>query len=307
MTWQNENVKYLLVGLVSILLIIAMGFSACAKPAPAPAPALTPTPAPTPETTTYTAEWAKNQVSAYLNSLTKGPDAIRYLAELQSQGYFESRFSQSEVDQDLGGHKYSGWQVYYRLTDRPSKEYWDNLNWTVCKDGYVAEGSNGALLVKADLMELSQSPAPAPTPAPAPAPAPTPKPEYYPFESQDAREAAMSHAYLLVVERLENLAQTPEAREYVGAFLWARSSGLNEYSVEEQAWLIVICGYLPDNWQSFKWFPSDYVDTLEGYWHGGTNGGADWVVYDNGKIVPLANGFRVEADIEQLNSTRTLE
>jgi len=115
-----------------------------------------------PETTTYTAEWAGNQVSSYLNSLAKGPDAIRYLAELNSQGYFESRFSQSELDQDLGGHKYSGWQVYYRLTGRPSKEYWDNLNWAVCKDGYVAEGSNNALLVKADLVELSQSPAPEP-------------------------------------------------------------------------------------------------------------------------------------------------
>ena len=151
MSVKHQSHKYLLVALISIL--ITVGLNACAKPAP---PAPSPTPAPEPETTTYTAEWAEGQVFAYLNSLAESPDAIRYLAELNSQGYFTSRFHQSEVDQDLAGHKYSGWSVYYEPNSHPSREYWDNLNWAVCKDGYVVEGSNGALLVKADLMKLSQ-------------------------------------------------------------------------------------------------------------------------------------------------------
>lgn len=279
---------------VSILLAFIVVLTGCGSSS-------APVPPPVPQVTTYTAEWAEGQVSAYLNSFAKSPDAIRYLAELNSQGYFESRFSQSEVDQDLGGHKYSGWQVYYRLTGRLSKEYWGNLNWAICKDGYVAEGSNDALLIKADLIELSQSPPPSPTPMP------TPKPEYYPFESWDAREAAMGHAQLLVIERIESMTRSHEGREYVGALLSARSWGLCKYTAEEQAWLIVMHGFLPDNWQSFTWLPSDYIDTLEEYWHGGANGGADWVVYDSGKITPLANGFRVEADIEQLNTAGTLE
>ncbi|MBA7715406.1 hypothetical protein ES703_124449 [subsurface metagenome] len=129
--------------IVSFILALVVVFGGCTQTAPA-------------ERTTYTANWAKNQVFAYLNSLAQGPDAMKYLAELNSQGYFEIRFSQSEVDQDFGGHKYSGWQVYYRPTGISPKEYWDNLNWAVFKDGYVVEGSSGALLVKTDLIELSQ-------------------------------------------------------------------------------------------------------------------------------------------------------
>lgn len=136
--------KHLFLSLFIILTLSIGGLTTCGKPAAPPA------------SISYTAGWAQNQVSAYLNSLAKSPDAIRYLAELNSQGYFESRFHEGEVDQDLGGHKYSGWSVYYKPNNRPSREYWDNLNWAVCKDGYVVEGSDDALSVKADLIELNQ-------------------------------------------------------------------------------------------------------------------------------------------------------
>jgi len=148
----------IIIGTLLIATLLFLG--ACAPtpapapaptPAPAPAPAPTPVPAPTPETATYTGQWAQAQVSAYLYNLAKSPDAMRHLADLG--GYFETRFSENEVDLDYGGHKYSGWQVYLR---KPSR-YPDNLNWAVFKDGYVTEGSNDALRVKADLIELSQS------------------------------------------------------------------------------------------------------------------------------------------------------
>jgi len=136
--------KHLFLSLFITFSLSVGGLTACSQPAAPPV------------STSCTAGWAHNQVSAYLNSLAESPDAIRYLAELNSQGYFESRFQEGEVDQDFGGHKYSGWSVYYKPNNRPSREYWDNLNWAVCKDGYVVEGSNDTLLVKADLIELSQ-------------------------------------------------------------------------------------------------------------------------------------------------------
>lgn len=104
---------------------------------------------------TFTKEWAESCVLSYLNSLAESPEAIRYLADLYSQGWFESIYSESEIDQEYAGHKYSGWQVYYRPTGTPSRENWNNLNWAVFKDGFVSEGSTDALRVKADLLELN--------------------------------------------------------------------------------------------------------------------------------------------------------
>jgi hypothetical protein len=39
----------------------------------------------------------------------------------------------------------------------------------------------------------------------------------------------------------------------------------------------------------------------------GPNDGIDYLVYDNGNIIPLANGFRVETDIQKLNVGLTLQ
>ena len=106
----------------------------------------------------FTQDWAINQVNAYLCNLATSPPAIRYLAELNSEIWREANFYPTEVDQDYQGHKYSGWQVYFRNADERylSRPYWSDLNWVVFKDGFVTELSNGALQVKADLIELNQ-------------------------------------------------------------------------------------------------------------------------------------------------------
>ncbi|APV43876.1 hypothetical protein Dform_00521 [Dehalogenimonas formicexedens] len=100
--------------------------------------------------------WAISKVNAYLNGLASSPNAIRYLADLSSQTWVEAIYLESAVGQDVLGHPYSGWQVYFRPTGGPpiSRTYWGNLNWAVARDGFVSEGSNDALRVKADLLEL---------------------------------------------------------------------------------------------------------------------------------------------------------
>lgn len=152
--------------LVALLLVLLIS---CAPKSPGqieatettssetPSPTSASTPTPSTESTPFSEVWATNQVTFYLNDLAKSPEAIRYLANLSSQGGFEGTYYESEIDQDYGGHKYSGWQVYYRPTGSPSKQYWGNLNWATFKDGYVTEGSNDAMRVKADLLELNEN------------------------------------------------------------------------------------------------------------------------------------------------------
>lgn len=167
--------KGMVISLIIVLLLLSISCAQSTVPTPATettpdspqTPTPTPVPTPSQDTDIYTEDWAINQVTAYLNDLAKSPEAIRYLADLNSRGWFEGIYSEGEVDQDFAGHKYSGWQVYYRLTGSPSREYWGNLNWATLKDGYVTEGSNDALRVKADLIELSESTS-----------APTQKPDY---------------------------------------------------------------------------------------------------------------------------------
>jgi len=106
----------------------------------------------------YDDEWAKAQVIFYLENLAESAEAIRYLADLIDVGWLEARYDDYYVDSEFGGHKDSGWDVYFRPYDRNKLkyEYWGNLNWNVFKDNYVTEGSDDALRVKADLLELNQ-------------------------------------------------------------------------------------------------------------------------------------------------------
>jgi len=160
---QPKRGRLFFITTLLLAFVFLLGCTQTTAPVPIYYPSSQPT-SPTvsnPPTTTsqplsYTSYWASNQVSAYLNNLATSPEAIRYLADLNSQGYFESIYYPNEVDQDIAGHKYSGWQVYLRTTGEVSRDYWDNLNWAVFKDGYVTEGSNDALIVKADLLELSK-------------------------------------------------------------------------------------------------------------------------------------------------------
>ena len=139
---------------------------------------------------------------------------------------------------------------------------------------------------------------------PTPTSIPTTTPAYYPFESYAAYYAAEEHAQLLVHHRLQNLAQSYMAREYVEEILSTRSWGKSEYNTEEKAWLIVIHGSLQ---HSYTWLTTEYAATLHEYWWGGPNDGIDYLVYDNGNIIPLANGFHVETDIQKLNVGLTLQ
>ena len=154
------------IALISILLVALVSCSpqspattpiieATPSEIPSPTPSLTPTPSS--EGTPFSANWATNQVTFYLNELANSPEAIRYLADLSSQGWFEGRYYGSESEEDYGGHKYSGWQVYYHPTGSPPRDYWGNLNWATFSDGFVTEGSNDALRVKADLLELNEN------------------------------------------------------------------------------------------------------------------------------------------------------
>ena len=146
--------KKLIIGLLFILLI---GSFSCSD-LPVSQTTFEPMTSPTTtmyEISMYTEQWAESCVISYLNGLAQSPEAIRYLADLSSQTYVESIFSENEVGQEFEGHEYSGWQVYHRSTGTTTKEYWQNLNWAVFKDGFVAEGSNDAMRVKADLLELS--------------------------------------------------------------------------------------------------------------------------------------------------------
>ena len=117
-------------------------------------PSTTPVIAPT----SFTGQWAEGLVAAYLENLAASPEAIRYLAQLGSECYVTARYDGEAAGEMYLDHEYSGWQVYLKLISdtRPSKPQWDNLNWSVFTDGFVAEGSTDALEVKADLIELSQ-------------------------------------------------------------------------------------------------------------------------------------------------------
>ncbi len=109
-------------------------------------------------------------------------------------------------------------------------------------------------------------------------------------------------AQLMVAARLVDMAQTPEAKEYIGLLFppvdWV------ERHENLEAWK-----YIVDRWPSearsgfenAKWFAGDFDK------HFSLFNRPTWVIYDNGKIVPQGGALFVEADIDKLNTKRTLE
>lgn len=130
---------------------------------------------------------------------------------------------------------------------------------------------------------------------PATAPEPTPVPD----------TMSSDEAVLLIVERLQNLAITPEAKEYVTMFSTEASCRV-EYDDALQEWVVGITpgqfGY--DMVRRASWFQvSDEDYFLDMHW---SEPKPQWIVHDDGRIFPLGKGSLVEADIEELNVNRTL-
>ena len=113
---------------------------------------------------------------------------------------------------------------------------------------------------------------------------------------------AQGQAFIMVIERVQGLAQTYEAKEYV-ALLFPPLSSESEYDEELKAWTITITAFPTEARNGFKsaeWFDGDVDEHFSAFKE------ATWVVYDYGQIVPMGGAFMIEADIEKLNIDKAL-
>jgi len=147
------------------------------------------------------------------------------------------------------------------------------------------------------------TPAPSPAPTPAPAPAPVPAPAPAPKPTPETTKRSDFEAFLMVINRLQRLAQTSEAKEYV-ALLFPPSSFDIEYSEDIKAWGLVIHEFriaAPEGFEAAAWFQGDvdqYLEFLDD---------AMWLVYNDGTISPMAGGaLMIETDIEKLNKDKMI-
>jgi hypothetical protein len=100
----------------------------------------------------------------------------------------------------------------------------------------------------------------------------------------------------VVLSRLVELAESPEAMQYLG-LLFPPVDFVERYE-ELGVWK-----YIVDRWPSearegfenAEWFESDF-DT-----HFSTFNRPTWIIYDDGRIVPEAGALLMEADIKILN------
>jgi len=157
--------------------------------------------------------------------------------------------------------------------------------YTVDSQGTVTQVTTG---------HIEPMPAPAPTLSPAPAPKPVTT------ETQRSGEEAA----IMVLERLQNLAKTREAKEYV-ALLFPSSIPSPKYMGDLRAWEVVLAedSHFGSRagFEAADWFQDDYDQHFAGY------EGLIWLVYGDGRVMPFAGGaLKIEIDIEQLNTTRML-
>jgi hypothetical protein len=118
----------------------------------------------------FTSDRAITQVYYYLFQISKASKQARdYCDELEFQGEFTADFQYSFVNQDVNGHKHTGWIVSNKLTqprkkwiytDEYYKDYWKSLVWLVCKDGYIYEFNPETKKVTEDINLLNSSTAP---------------------------------------------------------------------------------------------------------------------------------------------------
>ncbi|UCB42022.1 MAG: hypothetical protein JSV77_05975 [Dehalococcoidales bacterium] len=111
-------------------------------------------------------------------------------------------------------------------------------------------------------------------------------------------------AQLVVVARLIDMAQTPEAKEYIGILF----PSLAEGDFVERHENLEAYKYIVDRWPSNAseafnnalWFNADFDE------HFASFNRPTWVIYDDGSILPQGGALLVEADIERLNRDRIL-
>lgn len=111
-------------------------------------------------------------------------------------------------------------------------------------------------------------------------------------------------AQLIVVARLVGMAQTPEAKEYIG--LLFPSVALGDWAERHEnlkAWKYVIDKWPAEASEGFnkaQWFHADFDEYFSSF------NRPTWVIYDHGRIVPQGGALLVEADIDRLNRERNL-
>ena len=112
--------------------------------------------------------------------------------------------------------------------------------------------------------------------------------------------------FLRVVERLTNIAQTVEAREYVSIFT-TNSTFQVTFSPEDTLWFVGI-SHGAGAWDAIsgvQWFEiADQDYFFDSHWG---EPKASWVIQQDGRITPVGKGILVEADVQQLNISRKLK
>lgn len=106
-------------------------------------------------------------------------------------------------------------------------------------------------------------------------------------------------AQLVVVARLIDMAQTPEAKEYVGILFPSVAEGdFVERHDNLKAYKYIIDRWPSDAGEAFKnalWFDADFDEHFSSF------NRPTWVIYDDGRVLPQGGALLVEADIEKLN------
>lgn len=115
----------------------------------------------------FTSERAISQVWYYLFEISKANDrAEEYFDDLLYHGEFTADFQYSLKDENVNGHKHTGWVVSYKLTkpfydwEVNNKDYWKSLVWMVCKDGYIYESTPETKKVTDDINLINSSTVP---------------------------------------------------------------------------------------------------------------------------------------------------
>ena len=126
-----------------------------------------------------------------------------------------------------------------------------------------------------------------------------------PPESEPAK-ATSEEASFAVHIRLTDLAQTAEAKEFMGLYFLDHLSR-HTYSAEDKAWLVTysVGGEGMRGMREADWYEVADEDRFHDVVSGGVKY-ATWVVFDDGRILPQGLGLIVESYIERLNTDKVL-
>jgi hypothetical protein len=111
-------------------------------------------------------------------------------------------------------------------------------------------------------------------------------------------------AQLVVVARLIDIAQTPEAKEYVGILFPSVAEGdFVERHDNLKAYKYIIDKWPYDANETFNnapWFDADFDEHFSSF------NRPTWVIYDDVRVLPQGGALLVEADINKLNRDRII-